>query len=306
LKSTKKPRPKASIIVLTRNSARTIGAVLKGIQKQTFKDYEVIVIDSSSTDTTCNIAKSFGLNAISIKPNDFGHGKTRNYGINLAKGDFVLFLTHDSVPETEDWLSEMLKPFDDDTVAGVYGRQIPKADENLLDKHFQLSLYGKKRVVWESGNWTQGDNLFSDANSAVRKSIIIKTAYPNDIIVSEDYYWAIQVLELGFKIVYSPSATVLHSHSYNITNLFKRNFDVGVSFKTMYATTASKSFMSKGLNVVLGEIKYLIVSGNGLWVPVAILRDGVRFIAIITGKHEQYFSKKFKKKYLSSQTWYWK
>src|SRR5665811_731333 len=126
--------PKASIVLLTRNSARTIRSVLDGVMKQRFNDYEILLIDSCSDDDTLKIANDYPCKVVSIKLEDFGHGRTRNYAAGLAKGEFIVFLTHDSVPETKDWLSELLKPFSDKKVVGVYGQQVPRLDENILDK----------------------------------------------------------------------------------------------------------------------------------------------------------------------------
>jgi len=299
-------RPRASVIVLTHNSAKTIKSVLDGIKKQEFTNFEVLIFDTASTDETLDIVKDYAYRIISVEPNDFGHGKTRNYAARLARGEFIIFLTHDSVPENSNWLSELVEPFSDKNVVGVYGRQIPRQNENILDKHFQMSLYGNTKIIWKSDNWHRGDNLFSDANSAVRKSVLLKNPYLDDIIVSEDYEWATRVLKLGFNIVYSPTASVIHSHSYTIHSLFKRNFDVGVSYKDIYTSGDSYAFVSKGLVLVKKEIKYLHQSGHTLLIPLAILRNIIRYFAIQLGEHEHLFTEKFKAERLTAQKWYWK
>lgn len=301
-----KKNPKASIVLLTRNSSKTIGEVLENIYKQNFTDFEVLFIDSSSTDDTIKIAKKYPCRIIDIKPEDFGHGKTRNFAAQNALGEFVVFLTHDSVPDNKNWLEEMLKPFAEKKVAGVYGRQIARESEKILDKHFHSGVYRNKDIVWKNNNWKQGDNLFSDANSAVRKELILKYPYANEIIVSEDYEWAVRILDLGYEIVYSTAAWVTHSHSYNLRTLFKCNFDVGVSYKDIYKNKGSSGFMSNGLKIVKEELRSLRKAGLTHLIPAAIARDGVRLIAIQLGKREQIFPLKFKRNHLSAQKWYWK
>ena len=162
--------PLATIALLTRNSAATIGAVLDAIVAQEFTDYEILVIDSSSTDATIDIVSRFDIRLIVIDPADFGHGRTRNAAAREARGEFVVFLTHDSIPRHPNWLTELLAPFADPVVAGAYGRQIPRDDEKPLDKYFFLSLYGDEPRVWRRGNWSAGDNISSNANSAMRRS----------------------------------------------------------------------------------------------------------------------------------------
>jgi rhamnosyltransferase len=301
-----KSNPKISVIILTRNSAKTIKDVLDGVIKQRFDDFEVLLIDSESTDQTLSIAKQYPLKIISIKSSNFGHGKTRNYAAKLAKGDFIVFLTHDSVPEKNNWLDELIAPFADQNVVGVYGQQVPRNDENVLDKHFHMGLYGNKKIIWASDNWSQGDNLFSDANSALRRKFLLKYPYAPDIIVSEDYEWATRMLKLEFNIVYSPTARVIHSHSYTLHTLFKRSFDVGVSYKTIYEINDLHNFIRKGFEILSLEVRYLRESGNARHIPHAMIRDIVRFTAIQFGKREHLLSVKVKRNYLSGQRWYWK
>ena len=181
--------PVATVVVLTLQSAETIESVLDAVVGQRHGAFEILLIDSGSTDGTLELAARYPCRVVSIDPRDFGHGRTRNYAATLAHGDFVAFLTHDSVPEHDTWLSEMLRPFEDPNVAGTYGRQVPRKEENYLDRSFQATLYGTETVEWNASNWHQGDNLFSDANSAVRKSVLIENPYEPHIIVSEDYEW---------------------------------------------------------------------------------------------------------------------
>lgn len=297
---------KTTIAVLTRNSAKTIEGVLRAIVSQTETDFEILCIDSSSTDGTVEIVKRYPVRLIPIDSADFGHGKTRNYAIQQANGAYVVFLTHDSVPETTRWLDELLEPFKDPEIVGVYGRQVSRPSENPLDRHFQMSLYGSEPITWSKGNWKQGDNIFSDANSAVRKAIMLGQPYNQDIIVSEDYEWAARVLDLGYKIQYSSTARVVHSHSYNLRTLFRRNFDIGVSYQTIYTRSENIHFIKKGLQLFYHVVRSLSQSGYIYLVPLAALRDLTRFVAIQTGKHDKLFSIALKRKHLSDQAGYWR
>lgn len=294
-----------SIVIPAFNGGDRFRLVLDMIFRQTYKNFELIVIDSGSKDGTVDLIKKYPAKLVQIKSSEFGHGKTRNFGATLAKGEIVVFLTQDALPSSEHWLSSLVSPFADKQIAGVYGRQIPKPDENILDKIFFLSLYGKEDYVWTIDNCTQGDNIFSDANSAVRKELILTYPYKTDIIVSEDYEWAYKILAKGYKIYYSIHASVIHSHTYNLATLFKRNFDVGVSYKDIYTTGQNVSFFKKGLKIYLQEISHLINTGYAHLTPIATLRDVTRFIAISIGKKEHLFTKEIKKKYLSAQGWYW-
>jgi rhamnosyltransferase len=294
-----------SIIIPTKNAGNIFEAVLNAIFLQGYKSFEVIIIDSGSSDSTLDIAKSFPVNVFHIKPSEFGHGKTRNYGVTLAKGKYVVFLTQDAIPSNNEWLSEMLKSFDKDGVVAAYGRQLPRKEENILDRIFFSVLYGKNSIIWGAGLYTAGDNIFSDANSAIKRSLLLKNPYKDDIIVSEDYEWANRIMQKGYKIMYQSRAAVIHSHSYDWHSLFKRNFDIGVSYKAMENFKGNSSFIKKGTKFFFCEVGELIKVGKPYLIPAVIVRDFIRFLAINLGKHESFFSNNFKKKYLSSQLWYW-
>ena len=294
-----------SIIILTKNAGSILKAVLDGVFSQNYGSFETIIIDSGSTDDTLKIVKKYPLKIFRIKPSEFGHGKTRNLGAKLAKGKYVVYLTQDAIPKSKLWLEELLKPFSSKEVAGVYGRQIPKEEENALDKLFFLALYGEKAIEWTSGSYTSGDNIFSDANSAIKKDLLLENPYKNDIIVSEDYEWANRIMQKGYKIVYQPKAEVIHSHTYNLFSLFKRNFDIGVSYKYIKNFNDNVGFLKKGTKLFITEAQCLIKEKKAHLLPSIFIRDIVRFIAINLGKSESIFPKYIKKHYLSAQRWYW-
>jgi len=295
----------ASIIILTKNAGSIFESVLDWVFSQNHTSFETIIIDSGSKDCTLKIAKKYPLKIFRIKPSEFGHGKTRNLGVKLAKGKYVVFLTQDAIPRNKEWLKEILKPLKDKEVAAAYGRQVPRKEENILDKLFCSVLYGKKEIKWASDSYTSGDNIFSDVNSAIKKELLLKNPYKNDIIVSEDYEWANRIIHKGYKVVYQPKSEVIHSHSYNLVSLFKRNFDIGVSYKYITNFNDNTSFIKKGTKLFMTEVKCLIKAKKVYFIPIVFIRDIVRFIAINLGKSESMFSKKIKKHYLSAQRWYW-
>ena len=122
-----------SIIIPARNEAKGIRQCLTSILSQkTSYHYEIILIDSGSTDGTVVIAKEFPITLIEIKPEEFGHGKSRALGGRLAKGNILVFTTADAYPARNDWLDTLCSDLNDPVVAGVYSRWIPKQGCNPL------------------------------------------------------------------------------------------------------------------------------------------------------------------------------
>jgi glycosyltransferase involved in cell wall biosynthesis len=83
-----------SIIVPTKNSSRTLAACLRSIKGQTYPDLEVIVVDGNSSDSTINLAESYGATVIAL---DAERTTAKNMGTSKSRGDFLLYLDSDMV-----------------------------------------------------------------------------------------------------------------------------------------------------------------------------------------------------------------
>jgi rhamnosyltransferase len=92
-----------SIILLTLNAGEKFSKVLKAVFNQTYNNFEVIIIDSSSIDNTLEDAKSYPIKIFKVPRSDFGHGKTRNLGAKLARGRYLVYLSQDEIPADNNW-----------------------------------------------------------------------------------------------------------------------------------------------------------------------------------------------------------
>ena len=88
--------PKVSVIVPTYNREKMLPDVIEGVLSQTFKDYELIIVDDGSTDNTKSLVQKYIDSDTSkicyIRQNNQGVAIARNTGINNAKGDYFAFL----------------------------------------------------------------------------------------------------------------------------------------------------------------------------------------------------------------------
>jgi glycosyltransferase involved in cell wall biosynthesis len=83
-----------SVVITTKNEEKNIANCLKSIKAQTFKDTEVILVDNYSTDKTTQIAQKHGATTY-LKGNE--RSTQRNFGVNVAKGKYVLYLDADMI-----------------------------------------------------------------------------------------------------------------------------------------------------------------------------------------------------------------
>ncbi len=241
--------PTVSIIIPTRNGERDIEKCLTGIFAQdNVPLYEVIVIDSGSSDDTLNIVRKFPVNLTEIKPHEFGHGKTRNLGASLAKGKYLVYLTQDAIPANGRWLQKLVRNLDrDDKVAGVYSRWLPRADADPLEAGWIWHTFTPIKETRGLDGLSPEDcrtymprmGLFSDVSSSIRKAVWEEIPFDETLTFGEDQQWARNALEAGHSIVYEPESIVYHSHRYSITEYFKKSFDKGRSFKKIANTRHS-------------------------------------------------------------------
>lgn len=98
--------PIVSIIIPTYNRANLIGKSIDSVLNQTFKDFEVIIVDDGSTDDTKNVVESFNDIRIIYIRNKKNKGAcfARNIGIKIAKGEFIAFQDSD-----DEWLPKKLE-----------------------------------------------------------------------------------------------------------------------------------------------------------------------------------------------------
>lgn len=89
-------KPLISIVIPAYNAEKYIAATLDSVRAQTFRDYEVIVVDDGSTDRSFEIAGCFD-GVFRIRQNNRGAATARNVGIGAARGEYIAFLDADDL-----------------------------------------------------------------------------------------------------------------------------------------------------------------------------------------------------------------
>ncbi|MGH2812303.1 MAG: glycosyltransferase, partial [Actinomycetota bacterium] len=233
--------PRATVAILTYNAGGGFQEVLDAVSSQeTPFEYEVLVIDSGSSDGTVEIAKLHRTRLIQISNEEFQHGRTRNLAMEMASGEFVVFLTHDATPASPFWLRELISCFEGDPkVAAAFGPHLPRPGTDPivareLLHHFQNFGPKDRPTVHEIAPGPEGMaeyrareahlGFFSDVNGCLRRSAWAEIPY-RELDYAEDQRMGRDLLEAGYKIVYCPAAPVYHSHSYGLREYFRRMYD---------------------------------------------------------------------------------
>jgi rhamnosyltransferase len=177
--------------------------------------------------------KNYPVRVHNLPPKEFNHGETRNLGVQLAKGTFVVMTVQDATPASGDWIEIMLSHFGNPEVAGVCGQQIVGSDpsKNPLQWFSPVSEAEPRLVQFKvtSGFTTlQGKKQhefcnWDDVTAVYRKSLKEKLPFKK-LMFSEDTLWAKDALSQGYAIVYDYRARVYHYHHQNFKFYFKRTY----------------------------------------------------------------------------------
>ena len=136
-------KPKVSVIVPAYNVSKYIPEALASLEKQTFSDFEVLVVDDGSTDDTAAVVQKFcqrdtRFNLLQ-KPNG-GLSSARNYGIRHAKGEYIALLDGDDIYHRDKIATHVARLYDKPDVGVVYSASQTIRDDG---KPTFISLSGK-------------------------------------------------------------------------------------------------------------------------------------------------------------------
>lgn len=278
-----------SLIIPTLNAENHFPALIDAIRQQTLQPCEIIIIDSSSTDTTCMIAKSYNMQVESIERSTFDHGGTRTYAAMMAKGDILLYLTQDALPENSFAFENLLKGFKHPEVGAVYGRQLPYPDASLFGTHLRLFNYSESsyvRTYHDKQYYGIKTAFLSNSFCAYKKSALACIGYFKDhLILGEDMVAGALLLQAGYSLAYESNASVYHSHNYSVWQEFQRYFDIGVLHQNeSWILEDFGKPEGEGLKYVLSEWRFLISNHKSFLIPYSILRNVAKYIGYKLGK----------------------
>ena len=151
--SWQRPSRMISVVIPVKNGGTDLVRCLEAIAAQQIGDeVEVVVVDSGSSDGSAETAHRLGARVHSIAPTEFHHGRTRNLGAELARGDILVFTSQDAHAADEHWLANLTSPLESgENAAGAYGRQLPHRDAVRRSEYFLDFLYGHEDA--RSASW---------------------------------------------------------------------------------------------------------------------------------------------------------
>lgn len=237
--------PSLSIILRSFNEAWALRETLPALAAQNYKPWELIVIDSGSTDGSVELIRQFRpRHFVQIPHPEYNPARVMNQGMRLAASNVAIFLNADATPQGPDWLGPLGTALRDPQVAAVFGRQIPRPDCRAVFAHDYERCFGADR---ESAQW---ENFFSMVSSGLRKDIWAKRGFNERMQYSEDDEYTRWCRAQGYRINYIRDSVVMHSHNYTPAQAWTRSFGEGRAQAAVCNSWDAKP--TWGRNVCLG------------------------------------------------------
>jgi glycosyltransferase involved in cell wall biosynthesis len=219
-----------SVVVPVKDGERYLPELLDAIAREAASasvPVDVLVVDSGSTDASSAISRDRGAQVLSIEPEEFGHGRTRNVAAAAATGDVIAFLTQDATP-LDGWLAALLEGFAlAENVGVVYGPHRARKDTSPMIAR-ELDAFFATHAAPDGGPAIQrrGDLAWmSNVNSAYRRDCWAQVRFDDDLPYSEDQAFGLAMLAAGWVKVFHPAAAVAHAHDYPPAQFARRYFD---------------------------------------------------------------------------------
>jgi len=217
-----------SIVIRTLNEAKHLESLMQGIHNQSYRDWEIVLVDSGSSDGTLEIAEKYGARIFRIPSHKFTFGRSLNWGCAEARGKYLVFASGHVWPITNSWLKNIIRPFEEDSVAMVYGRQRGTNANRLSELRDLHMLFGPTSHILVDE--PRGNN----GNSAVRKDLWEHQPFDETLTGLEDVDWARKVEQQGYRVYYAADASVRHVHEETLRQVYTRYLREAIATKRMF------------------------------------------------------------------------
>ena len=224
----------ASVIIPTYNRSEKLVLVLEALNKQSLPPdkYEALVIDNNSQDNTKEtvqrcIQRFPGLNLRYLFEEKQGLNFARNLGVQQAQADVLVFLDDDAIPETG-WLQALLSACEDPKIGCVGGKITPGFPKGTRLPRWVSPIFNGYFSGFDPGGnqnkeLTENDYFPYGANISFKKEAIISAGFFNpkldrcggNLIAGGETEMCLKIRRMGWKILYTPHATVHHLISPN-------------------------------------------------------------------------------------------
>lgn len=197
-----------SVIIRTLNEARHLGKLLDMLAEQETGGlgYEVILVDSGSTDGTVDIAERRACRILHIGREEFSFGRSLNRGCEAARGDILAIVSGHCVPTDRHWLARLCRPLLEDEASYSFGRQLGGVGTHFSEQRIFAKYFP------DAADAGQQEFFCNNANAALRYADWERFRFDEELTGLEDMELAQRMVGAGGRVMYAPEAAVHHYH----------------------------------------------------------------------------------------------
>ncbi|MBI3638374.1 glycosyltransferase family 2 protein [Candidatus Wolfebacteria bacterium] len=222
--------PETSIVIRTKNCKKWIEIILRKLFEQTYKNFEVVIVDSGSTDDSLSIIRKFPVKIFKIPPKDFSYPYALNYGIKRASAKkYIVIISDHSIPISNTWLNDGINNFKKyEKIMGVYGPQRALPDSSIWDKFYFDARWFLKRIKrgreCESFVVNKDDTgVMGFTNAIIPKKLWVEKNFDEKYgMGGEEGPWVRYWLNMGYIAIKDEKFIVYHSHNLSFWGWIKQ------------------------------------------------------------------------------------
>lgn len=270
--------PYVSVIIITYDpTAAHVQKTLNTLLRQSYKDFEVLVVDSgeqrlsseilaNTLDTTSIPHRSIPLHV--KKGARFNYARAYNIGIKKAKGEIIVRLSGDAIPVGKHWLKHCVDLIHQEDVGIISGIDVIKNDLSL-DTYLLSAIYDRTRqIAIQSKKRNKHKNLplVNGPCMIFYRKIWSKHKFNEEWLWGEELEFTTWAMRKGYYLIYDPKIRILHSHRLSTKNALHR-----IGSDLLFVLKANNIFQERVLSLIQDQLRTTIE------VPFAQIEKGRQY-----------------------------
>ena len=285
------------VIIVNYNGLHLLAECLDSLREQTFRDFEVILVDNASTDGSVSfVTENYPDVKVVENRENLGYGGGNNTGIEASSAKYVVLLNNDTTVDAR-WLERLYEAAEKDKTIGMCASKILNYYDPEIIDNTGLLIYrdgiarGRGRLEKDRGQYALEEEVFFPSGCAglYRRKMLDEIG-----LFDEDFFLYVDDVDIGFrgrlagwKCTYVPDAVVYHKYSATVepysslkAYLVERNriwvvmkcFPLGLALASLFYTMQRYIMQGYGIATGKGAGSRLVRSDSGFSIVLILLR----------------------------------